>query len=614
MRPMGRRGVAVRSATASALILAAVLAILAPRGAADAARPGRGAAAGVTAQGQPALHVIPFPGTPDASPQSQIIFSSLRPSDIQSVIVTGSSSGTHSGHRAKLPDNGGTVFVPAKSFTPGENVSVQAFLNSSQAGTASGDPGATVLHFSFTVAVPVKLSPAGASAASTPREHRAARSRHPRFRSAPGLYPAPVHMSRRAPGNRDIFLSPEGLMILNPSGQLVWFRHIHHQVPINLAVQSYRGQRVLTWWQGHLITGHGTDGREVILNSSYRQIATVRAGWGLSSDLHEFQITPQGTALLDAFYPVRADLSSVGGPTNGVLFDNVIQQVDIRTGQVLWEWHAYGHVPLRDSYYGVSRDGEFDYFHINSIQRLPGQRLLISSRMMWAVYLINAHTGRLIWTLGGKSSSFRMGPGTGFRWQHDAHLNGHGLLTLFNDGPDQRSQSSALELKLDASRRTVSLAHRQAHSPPLLASSQGSVQLLRGGEMFVGWGSQPDFSQYTRSGRQIFNGTLPLTYHSYRAYRFPWIGHPHDRPALALSRSGNGTTWLYVSWNGATQVAQWRVLGGPSVHRLAALKTVPRHSFETAIALPGAPRHLAVQALDAHGHTLGRSQVATRPG
>jgi hypothetical protein len=358
-------------------------------------------------------------------------------------------------------------------------------------------------------------------------------------------------------------------------------------------------------------------GQDVILDSSYRRVAALHAAYGYSSDVHDFRITPQGTAFIDAYVPVQANLSSIGGPSHGGWLDDcVIQELDIRTGHILWEWHTLGHVPLSASQ-STSNGGHFyEYFHLNSIQPLPGHRLLISSRETWSVYLINELTGRIIWTLGGKYSSFRMGWGTRFEWQHDARLYGSGLLTLFDDGasPQEEPQSSAKELRINLHTHRVSLLSKFTHSPPLLAGSEGSAELLYDHDMFVGWGAEPDFSEYTASGRQVFDASFPLGVVSYRAYRFPWSARPHTPPAVAAKRSPRGVTWLYVSWNGATQVARWRVVGGPTRHSLRPLKTRRWSGFETSIALSGAPHYLAVQALDDRGRALGRTKVVANPG
>jgi hypothetical protein len=361
---------------------------------------------------------------------------------------------------------------------------------------------------------------------------------------------------------------------------------------------------VLTWWQG--LDVWGTD---EIVNRSYRTVATVRGAEGYVPDLHEFQITPRGTALIDALAPVRANLTSVGGPKNGAVWDCLIQELDIKTGQLLWEWHSLGHIPLSASYSGKPNGSEpYDYCHLNSIQRLPGGDLLISDRNTWAVYKIDRATGQVIWSLGGKRSSFKMAPGTRFEWQHDARLH-NDTLSLFDDAdsPQEEPQSSAKVLRIDPRTMTVTLVRRYTHAPPLLASEAGSMQILPNHDVFVGWGGEPDFSEYAPGGRQIFSGMFALGVKSYRTFRSPWSGQPLTRPAMVLSTTAHRGVWVYASWNGATQVAAWRLEGGPTPKRLRALGRWSATGFETAMTLRVRPRYVSAQALDQAGKLLGSS-------
>jgi hypothetical protein len=574
------------------------------------------------ASAQPGLHVIPFPGTPDASPLSEVIFSSLRPSDIRSVAVTGSSSGLHPGRVTTLPDGAGAAFVPSQPFTPGERVSVVAALQSKAAGRASGDPGSSLLRFSFTVGVAVPWNGASADVSRTSRR-AAGNGSTQSFHSRPGLHP-PILTTTSDPdtSSGDILLTPvafhpssmqAGPMILDAQGRVLWFRPVHGYAT-NLEVQRYHGDPALTWWQ----RGRTVEGQDMIVGRSYRTIAVVRAGYGYVADIHEFQLTPRGTALVDAYVPVKANLSSVGGPSNGPLLDCVIQEVDVKTGRVLWEWHALGHVPLSGSHLGPPKSSiPYDFFHLNSIQRLPGGNLLVSSRVTWSVYDIDRRTGKVIWTLGGRYSNFKMGAGANFEWQHDARLSSSNLLTVFDDASDgnsqEESQSSAKSIQLNMSTMTASLVRQFVHSPPLSSGAEGSTQVLPNGDVFVGWGNQPQFSEYAPGGKQIFNGSFPLGIRSYRAFRSPWSGQPLNRPALATSRSSSGVK-LYASWNGATRVSAWRVLAGAKRGHLAATDQARKTGFETVLTLASRPRFVAVEALSAQGKVLGTSRVHAGAG
>jgi hypothetical protein len=423
----------------------------------------------------------------------------------------------------------------------------------------------------------------------------------------------------------DIFVTPRlsyqrmltiqsGPMILNSQGQLVWFRNVPGGLAMNLEVQRYQGRPVLTWWQG---TPDWRVSEDVVADSSYRTLAVLHAGDGFATDAHEFQITPQGTALIDATTIDKKDLTPFGGPADSYVQDNLVQELDIKTGQVLWEWHAYGHVPLRASYLKPVGKHPYDYFHLNSVQELPDGNFLVSARHTWAIYEISRATGKIIWTLGGKDSSFKFGPGAKFSWQHDARLTGS-TLSLFDDASDgpehEERQSSAKVLGLNFQAMTATLLRRYTHSPPLLAVSQGNTQLLPNGNLFIDWGADPDFSEYTASGRQIFNASFVLGVNTYRAYRFPWVGRPATRPAASISASSDGRLTLYASWNGATGVAVWRVVGGASAGALSYLTRASRTGFETAVTFRSSLPWLAVQALDAKGDVLSTSTPQYNPG
>jgi hypothetical protein len=305
----------------------------------------------------------------------------------------------------------------------------------------------------------------------------------------------------------------------------------------------------------------------------------------------------------------------------------VIQEVDIKTGHVLWEWHALGHVPLSSSYVKPSDTRPFDFFHLNSIQQLPDGNLLISARHTWAAYVISKSTGKIVWELGGKHSTFKLGPGARFEWQHDAHVINNNLISVFDDASDgsdaNRRESSGEVLRLNFSARRANLLHRYDHAPPVLSSSQGSVQTLHNYDRFVGWGDQPYFSEYSPGGRQIFSGSFALGVESYRAYMFPWSGRPTSPPAMANVPGPGGTVTVYASWNGATQVVAWRVLGGPSPRSLKVLDPrKPKRGFEAAMTLHSRPTYFAVQALNGYGKVIGTSgprvdrahAVVRRPG
>jgi hypothetical protein len=120
------------------------------------------------------------------------------------------------------------------------------------------------------------------------------------------------------------------------------------QEAADFRTQTYRGHPVLTWWQGTGLGGQSS-GTDYIYNDHYRQIATVQAGNGYSADGHEFLITPWNTALILAYTTTTANLTSIGGPPDQEVIDGIVQEVDIRTGRVLFQWNSADHVPYSQS-------------------------------------------------------------------------------------------------------------------------------------------------------------------------------------------------------------------------------------------------------------------------
>lgn len=409
-----------------------------------------------------------------------------------------------------------------------------------------------------------------------------------------------------------------GLMILDRRDGIVWyspntgFPASKGMGRVDLKVQSYQGNPVLTWWEGQIVRGTG-EGKAIIADTSYRTIATVSAGNGLQVDLHEFVISPQDTALVTAVRPVTTDLSQVGGPKRGVALSGVAQEIDILTGRVLLEWSSLDHVPVTDTYVpfaGGTKAAPFDYFHINSISIAPDGGLLLSARNTSTVYKVSRSTGQVAWQLGGKRSSFKMGPGATFWFQHHVLPQGLDTLSIFDDGgapPVKEPQSRAILLNLDTGAMRATLQRSYVHPARLQVANQGSMQVLADGEVLVGWGNLPYFSQFTANGTLILDGQFPVGDQSYRTFTAAWTGQPTDKPAVAARVNPAGGSTVYASWNGATELDSWTVLAGSSASGLKQVGSQRRSGFETAITVNSEGPYFAVTANDASGNPLGQS-------
>jgi hypothetical protein len=559
------------------------------------------------------LSVSPLPDSYDASPRTQISLLGAPAGAVANLRVSGSATGHHRGVLRAYSQGDGASFIPASPFRSGETVTVTGAVRGARRGAR--------FRFHFTVARqdPLAYVPANHVHGPDPNEKQ-------HFRSQPQLQPPSLAVTASSAQTAAglLFAAPyggpgaSGPMIFDQTGSLVWFDPLAHGTEAaNLQVQQLEGSPVLAWWQGRILEQGFGQGEEVLANSAYQAIDRVHAGNAFAADLHDFQIGPQATALVTVFDPVRCDLSALHGRSNAAVTDGVFQELDLHTGLVRREWHSLDHVPLRDSYsspHTSSARWPFDYFHINSLQLLPGGRLLMSARNTWTIYELSLRSGQVSRRIGGRHSSVRLARGAAVAFQHDATLLPNGTISVFDNGAEPRvhAQSRGLVLSIDPHQRG-SVIDEFRHPRRLLSGSQGNIQQLENGDEFIGWGSQPYFSEFSPTGQLLFDAHMHGSYESYRGYRFAWTGAPAGAPSVAAAPvpAGSGDVTVYASWNGDTRTASWRVLAGASANQLTAVASAPRSGFETAVATPGPAAFVEVQALDANGVVLGTSATIT---
>jgi EmrB/QacA subfamily drug resistance transporter len=459
-----------------------------------------------------------------------------------------------------------------------------------------------------------------------------------RFVTEPGLHPPKVtrdpyvttDFSKLAPGyiftanfynlNYPPIVGQSGPLILDSKLQPIWFRPVPTSVVAgDLAPQTFEGKPVLSWWQGYVTnTGATESGEDIVVNQHYETVAKLHGvdGWKLT--LHEFLIDGDD-AWVTANKDVPRNLSKYGGAYNGAIDDSAVQEYDLKTGKLLYSWDALDHIRPDQSYATVPTNGfPWDTYHVNSIALTGQGTFLVSMRDTWAAYLVDIRTGKIIWTLGGRHSSFKLGSEAQFQWQHDVKLQPDDVVTMFDDHCCQltgggtyvaaTANSRSLTLKLNFAKHTASLAAPDyGEELGIRSDYMGDTQPLPDGNVMVGWGSTNYVSEYTRDGTQVLGAFFPYPDLTYRATVEPWVGEPLYPPAGAARGSG-ATTTVYASWNGATQVTSWRVLGGAAGGQLATVGSAPKSGFETTIALKQGYASYEVQALNSSGAVIGTSK------
>ncbi len=465
-------------------------------------------------------------------------------------------------------------------------------------------------------------APTAAAPDSPPAGHLVA------FHSRPDLRPPVVAVRASDADDAALFVTPAygtfsvGAVITDARGELIWQRHAPGRLMAGLRPISFAGGPAISWWEGTITPGGLGDGEFVIVDDRYQELARFRTVVH-PSDIHELRITPDGSAYVFATQILSRD--------GRLLEDALVQEVEISTGRLLWEWRASDHIAPVESDVPPPKTGAWDYLHLNSIDIGPSGDLLVSARHTSTLYLVSRATGRILWRLGGARSDFRIDPSAVFRAQHDARLHPDGIVSLFDnatrDPADRSAPSRGMVLRIDLPARTATLV-RDFPAPldrrprigdllrgglwparPIVSSSQGSLTLTDDGRATIGWGSSDLVTGYDPQGRVVFEAALPPGFSSYRAYRARWVGRPADQPIARVGRVANGAITAWVSWNGATEVTGWQLAAGVDPTSLVPAATVPRVGFETALGVPAGARYVRVSALDGRGQPLDGTRV-----
>ncbi len=557
---------------------------------------------------------FPSPGTVAASPTTTISIRGMPPDQVGRVTIAGDTTGAHSGSWSADSDGRGASFRPDVPFAAGERVTVRSALD--VVGASNG-------AYTFSVASPSTVARASNRDDDFAPVRPSASVAPTAFVTRPDLRPPPVSVrfatAPAAPGV--IAVTPNGAgqsgpLLLDSAGHVVWYHPLAdpNLISTDAKIVPYNGQPVLAWWQGQFLFGYGA-GEYELVDQHYEPVATVRAGNGFQADLHDMQITPQNTAIVIAYSPVAKDLTSFGGPANGTVLDNVVQEIDIPTGNVLFEWHSLDHVGLDKSIVPPSPDPSFawDYFHMNAVAVDNDGNLLISGRHTSNVYKVNRTSGALMWTLGNGGDFTPSFPASDwFECQHDVRRRPDGTLSVFDNGgagscKTVRPYSRGLVLSVDEVHKSASFVREVRAHPDVDAATQGAFRALPDGHDFVGWGAVGEMSEFDAAGNEILDMTFTGA-QSYRAVRGLWDGQPATTPDVVVARD-DGVTHAFASWNGATDVASWVLRTGPDAAHLRTVASAPRLDFETVLRGVSLDPVAVIEAHDAGGALLASRTV-----
>jgi hypothetical protein len=454
------------------------------------------------------------------------------------------------------------------------------------------------------------------------------------FHSRPDLHPPKITIAKRASGTAPgyIFSAPrpapdgpqQGPLILDSSGHVVWFHPVKKGLTsVDFQAQRYKGKPVLTWSERPVINGvqifEGAADQQfdVIFDSRYKEIRRVQAtGPGVHTQIHEFLLTKNNNAIVVGYRFLKRDARAEGGSSNQTVIDAVVQVVSLKTNRVVFNWHSIDHVPLSSAVLKADPKLAYDYFHLNSVSVTSDHNLLISARHTSAVYKVSLKTGKVIWTLGGKHSDFKIGPKAEFWYQHDVVDRGKGVYTMFDNHLSdfdqthgKQSRGLVLQLRLKKHGASTASLKRQYLVPGRASGSQGNFEQLSNGNVFIGWGISPFASEFSPAGKLLYDFSMPSSnLQSYRTFRYRFRGSPDTQPALVASRE-DGEVTAFASWNGTTTTRSWALMAGSRKGHLGKVASGPKRNFEVKLKAKTDAPLVRVLALDAKGKVIGTSPI-----
>ena len=543
--------------------------------------------------------------------------------------VVGSRSGTHPAALAGVLDRDRRELPPRQAVRRR-----RARHASALAGTGGGTPTSAL-------APPSRSPSRRPSARSSSRSTPATRTPVQHYLSAPAITPSTVthHDARAGRARRARRPLPRALPghgharaddrrtdgapgLVSPAARATTRRPTSRSRPTTASRCSPGGRAASS-------SSASAQGEDVIYNSSYQPIATVRAGNGYHADLHEFLLTPAGHRVDRRVRPDRPEPHLRGRlGARRCVYDSIVQEIDIKTGLVMWEWHALGHIPLRDSYARAAHQRQPGTTCTSTRStRESGQsaNVLLSARNTWTIYDVNMHTGGFIWRIGGQrtraSSAAPASASTGSTTPLAAGRPGLGVRQRLR--PAQEKQSRGLLLDPTTATHTVTLVkHFTNPTRRCWPRARATCCSLPGGNWLMGYGGLPNFTEYDSSGHVLLDaharperaGLPHLPRRRGARSRRRRRRSPRRPPAAGRHRRGELERRHRRS-------ASWKVLAGSSASRWRRSRPLPSSGFETTIPVSTAPPYVAVarstppgrRSATSRRRSSGRARSPDRP-
>jgi hypothetical protein len=313
-------------------------------------------------------------------------------------------------------------------------------------------------------------------------------------------------------------------IVFDDHGVPVWWQG-SNPGPIDAKLVAEAGQPTrITWW-GQFGGGDGYQIRE--LDGTVVRTVSIVGG---STDIHELQREPNGDYLVTSYQPrEHVDLTAFGGGADDTVIDAEAQEIN-STGEAVWTWNSAGHIGLEETgrwWPTVLKGAQRDIVHMNAVEPVGDDAILISMRHTDAVYKIDKASGEVAWKLGGtwtpESLTVAGDPEGAYPLggQHDIRLQADGTITIHDNNTNQPSPPRAVRYEIDETARTAALVEQVTDPEAPGSFCCGSARRSADGSWLMSWGGRSLVTEFNSAGERTFRLGFGGVAFSYRAVVAP---------------------------------------------------------------------------------------------
>jgi len=309
--------------------------------------------------------------------------------------------------------------------------------------------------------------------------------------------------------------NPGALVAFDGAGTVRWYRLFDGTDPVVEAKQLPSGN-YLAFVGPTTFASSGGSYMEVTPAGDF--VPAYASAPPLAPDDHEGLLTAEAMSdqrvHLLGFDTQTVDLSPAGGSGTGTVIGHSLQRL-LPSGEAEFTWSSWDHIGL-DEWIDPVTPGQLsgsDFDHPNSIDIDPQGNYLVSFRNLDSIFLIDSHTGDVLWRLGGKRSDFTFvgDPLNGFSGQHCARLLPNGDILLLDNGSlHDPPMTRAAEYALDTAAHTARLVWEFRPPEPVFNAFTGSALRDAAGTTWVGLSYPGVIYRAAADGTVLWKATLAV--------------------------------------------------------------------------------------------------------